>query len=303
MATILITGATGLIGRHLTNALLANGHLVKQLSRRDVKPHSPKIEAFKWNIEKGEIDEACVDGADAIVHLAGENLGAKPWTNQRKKEIIDSRTRSVALIYDVLRKRSDHQVRSVVSASAVGFYGNQGNEILTESSKPGVNFLAETCMAWETAVDKGKNLGLRIVKFRNGIVLARDGGALPRLTKPIKAGIGAPLGSGKQWVPWIHIHDLVRMYMFALDHRHLQGPYNAASPHPVTNKTLTRAIAQQLNRKVLLPAIPAIVLRAIMGKMSELVITSDRTTADKIILEGFTFAYPDIEQALYDLYK
>ncbi|HEY1025715.1 MAG TPA: TIGR01777 family oxidoreductase [Sphingobacteriaceae bacterium] len=303
VATILITGATGLIGRHLTETLLEHGYLVNQLSRREITPKHPGIKVFKWDVYKGKIDTACIDGADAVIHLAGENLGAKPWTNQRKKAIIESRTRSIGLIYDLLRKNSNHQVKTVISASAVGFYGDHGNDMLTESSKPGGDFLAETCMAWETAVDKGKKLGLRVVKFRNGIVLARDGGALPTLAKPIRAGFGAPLGSGNQWVPWIHVRDLVKMFMFALEHRNLEGPYNAASPNPVTNKFLTEALAQRTNSKVWLPKVPAFLLRAILGRMSEMVLVSAKTSADKILMEGFTFTFPTLDKALDDLYS
>ena len=225
----------------------------------------------------------------------------KIWTNKRKQEIIASRTESIRLLYDLLSRRG-HIVRSVISASGVGYYGNRGNELLTEESTAGKGFLANSCIEWEKAVDEGKQQQLRVVKLRTGVVLSREGGALPSMAKPIKLGLGAPLGSGRQWMPWIHIRDIVEMYSFALENEALEGVFNAAAPQPVTNADLTKTIARVLEKPVLLPSVPALVLRVIMGEMSSVVLNSTRTSSKKIKDEGFTFKFPELTSALRDIY-
>jgi uncharacterized protein (TIGR01777 family) len=295
---VLITGGTGHIGARLTELLLARGYKVSHLSRRQVS--TPGVNTFHWDVIKGEIDTQCIDGVDVIIHLAGEGIADKRWTAQRKKAIIDSRTESIRLIYKLLRN-GRHQVKTVISASAIGYYGDRGNQIIDENSLPADDFLANCCMAWEAAVDEGKQMGLRVVKFRTGVVLDKEG-ALQKMARPIKWDLGSPLGSGRQWVSWIHVQDLIDMYLFAIGNEAIQGVYNAVTPNPVTNKQLTKAIAKQLRRPLWLPNIPAFVLKLLLGEMSAIVLCSDKVSSQKIEHAGFKFKYPFIAGALKEIY-
>lgn len=298
--TVLITGASGLIGKPLTRLLLDNGYIVHQLSR-NVSKANDDVKIFKWDISRMTIDEKCIENVDAIINLAGAGIADKAWTNQRKKEIVKSRTDSLLLLNDLL-KRKPNQVKTLISASAVGHYGDRNDEILTELSEPGTDFLANTCLAWERAADKLMHSGLRLVIFRTGIVLSKDGGALPQLAKPINLGFGSALGTGKQWMPWIHIDDAVSMYLFALENEQLQGVYNMAAPNPVINKELIKALAKQLRKPLWLPRVPEIALRIVLGEMSRVIINSNRTSADKIVSAGFNFEFKQIEHALENIY-
>jgi len=194
---ILLTGGTGSIGNNLTKQLLKKGYKVSHLSRSPGK--DPHVKTYLWDVNKGEIDKHCIDGVDIIVHLAGAGIADKKWTEERKKELIDSRTKSIALIYSLL-KTGTHQVTAVVSASAIGYYSNRGDVLMHETDPPSDDFMAKCCVEWEAAVEEGKSLGLRIVKFRTGVVL-ENGGALAKLALPVKLFMGSPLGDGKQWVP------------------------------------------------------------------------------------------------------
>ncbi len=296
---VLLTGGTGLIGTQLTQTLLAKGYEVSHLSRNP--GNNPKVKTYLWDVTKGEIDEACIIGVDTIVHLAGAGVVDKRWTDERKKEIIDSRTKSIGLIYQVLRKKN-HVVKTVISASATGYYGDRGAELLTEDSHAENDFLAEVCIKWEAAADEGKDLGLRVVKFRTGIVLDKNGGALPQLANPIKWGVGSPLGSGEQWVPWIHWQDVVKMYVYGIEHATLSGVYNMTAPNPVINKQLAKAVAQQLRKPFWAPNVPVFVLKLIMGEMSLAVLESARTSSKKIEDAGFKFDYPELFDALKEIY-
>ena len=296
---ILLTGGTGLIGTHLTNALLNKGYVVSHLGR---KPgNNPKVKSYLWDVAKGEIDETCINGVDTIVHLAGAGIVDKRWSDERKKEIIDSRTKSIGLIYQLIRKKN-HVVKTVISASATGYYGDSGAELLTEDSHEGNDFLAEVCIKWEAAADEGKDLGLRVVKFRTGIVLDKNGGALPQLAMPVKWGVGSPLGSGEQWTPWIHWRDVVKMYVYGIEHATLSGVYNMTGPNPVTNKQLAKAVAQQLDKPFWAPNVPVFVLKLIMGEMRLAVLESIRTSSKKIEDTGFIFDYPELPGALKKIY-
>ena len=296
---VLLTGGTGLIGTELTQTLLDKGYEVSHLSRNP--GNNPKVKTYLWDVTKGEIDEACIIGVDTIVHLAGAGVVDKRWTDERKKEIIDSRTKSIGLIYQVLRKKN-HVVKAIISASATGYYGDRGAELLTEDSNAGNDFLAEVCIKWEAAADEGKGLGLRVVKFRTGIVLDKNGGALPQLANPIKWGVGSPLGSGEQWVPWIHWRDVVKMYVYGIEHATLSGIYNMAAPNPVINKQLAKAVAQQLHKPFWAPNVPVFVLKLVMGEMSLAVLESARTSSKKIEDAGFKFDYPELSDALKEIY-
>ena len=296
---ILLTGGTGLIGTHLTRALLAKGYEVSHLGRKPGK--DSKIKTYLLNTVKGEIDQDCINGVDTIIHLAGAGVVDKRWTDKRKKEIIDSRTKSIGLIYDLL-KRKNHLVKSVISASATGYYGNRADEILTEESTAGNDFLAEVCLKWEAAVDEGLDIGLRVLKLRTGIVLNKEGGALPQLANPVKWGVGSPLGTGKQWMPWIHLQDVVNLYIYAVENAGLKGVYNMTTPNPVTNQQLTKAVAKRLNKPFWAPNVPEFVLKLIMGEMRLAVLESDRTSAHKIESTGFKFEFPELQEALKNIY-
>jgi uncharacterized protein (TIGR01777 family) len=300
MKHILITGGTGLLGRQLTDALIIKGYTVSHLSRSPGK--NPAVKTFLWNVNTHTIDPACIDGVDTIVHLAGEGIAEKKWTDQRKKALIESRTHSIALIYNLLRTKP-HTVKNIVSASATGYYSDRGDELLTESSLPANDFLAECCILWEKAVDEGTKLGLRVLKFRTGVVLTNQGGALPKMAMPVKLFVGSPLGSGKQWIPWIHHRDVLDMYLFGIDNDHLSGVYNMVAPNPVTNAQLTQALARQLRKPLWAPNVPAFILKMLLGEMSTIVLGSTKVSAAKIEQAGFKFGCTTVEDALIDIYR
>jgi uncharacterized protein (TIGR01777 family) len=296
--SILITGGTGLIGRTLTRQLLAQGYLVSHLSRK--LGDDPQVKTFLWDVHKGEIDERCIDGINMVIHLAGAGIADQRWGDARKKELIDSRTKSIGLIYRLLGQK-EHKVNTVISASAIGYYSDRGDELLTEDSAPNTDFMGRCCVEWEAAVDEGKKLGLRVLKFRTGVVLD-NGGALKQMALPVKLYVGSPLGSGKQWIPWIHWEDVVRMYLLAIESESLTGVYNMVSPNPVTNEELTKAVAGQLHKPLWAPKVPAFLLKLLMGEMSTIVLGSTKVSAQKIQDYGFRFKYPDIGPALKQIY-
>ncbi len=300
--TILITGGKGLVGKPLTQLLLLKGYNIHILSRGDEQQDNPKFRVFKWDVYKHKIDDKCIDGVEIIIHLAGEGIAEKRWTEKRKKQIIESRTESIRMIYDLLKRNNKHTIQAVISASAIGYYSDRGDELMTEESKPANDFLAYSCIEWEKAVDEGSDLGLRIVKFRTGIVLDKNGGALSQMDKPIKLGFGAILGSGKQWMSWIHIKDVIRMYAFAVDNKDMHGAFNMVTPNPVTNVEMTKAIANTLNKPLWLPKIPSFALKLAMGEMSTIVLGSTKVAAAKIQSAGFKFEYADLQEALEKIY-
>jgi uncharacterized protein (TIGR01777 family) len=297
--SILLTGGTGLIGRRLTEQLLANGYSVSHLSRSPGK--DSRVTTFLWDVEKGEIDANCLDGVDTIVHLAGANIAEKRWTEKRKKELIASRTDSIRLIYGLMDK-TPNKITSIMSASAIGYYSDRGNELMTETSRPANDFLAQCCVEWESAVDEGKKPGLRIVKLRTGVVLDKEG-ALAKMAIPIQFYAGSPMGDGKQWVPWIHWQDTIDMYLFAIENGGLEGVYNMVAPNPVTNKQLTEAIANQLHKPLWAPKAPAFILKLLMGEMSTIVLGSTKVSSQKIVDAGYHFKFPVLEGALKDIYR
>ncbi|QJD95519.1 TIGR01777 family protein [Mucilaginibacter robiniae] len=296
---ILITGGSGILGQQLTQSLLNKGYQVNHLSRKLGK--HPQVKTFLWNVEQQQIDENCLQGIDTIVHLAGAGVADKRWTKKRKQQIIDSRTQSIRLIYQLMQ-RVPHQVKQVISASATGYYGDQSDELLVESSPAAHDFLGTCCMAWEKAVDEGQQLGLSITKFRTGVVLTQQGGALPQLARPIKFGVGAALGNGRQWIPWIHIQDAVNMYLEAIEGSLLPDVYNMVAPTPATNQQLTIAVAKQLRKPLWLPNVPAFLLKLLFGKMSTVVLGSTRVSAEKVQQAGFTFTYNNLTDALKNIY-
>lgn len=301
MSVVLITGANGLIGRSLVESLYDKGYVIHTLSRKEPKPN-PYAKEFKWNLASAYIDENCITGVEAIIHLAGEGIAAKPWTKERKDAIVKSRTDSLRLILGLLESKSNSLVKTFISASAVGYYGDSKDEFLTENSRAGNDFLAKTCIQWEKAADYGRSLGIRVVKLRTGTVLSTQGGALPELAGPVKTGLGVVLGSGKQWMPWIHINDVVCAYIFALNHETLKGACNLCSPSPVTNKEFIKSLAMKLRKPLWLPAVPKFALHLILGAMKSVVLNSNRAIPTKFLEAGFQFKYKTLKDALNELY-
>lgn len=298
MQKIIITGGTGLVGKRLSTLLEEKGYEVNILCRDPKKPNE-----FKWNTKENYIDEKVFENATAIIHLAGAGVADKRWTDDRKKEIIESRTKSTQLIHSYLAK-TNHQVKSFISASAVGYYGDRGNEILTEGSSNGTGYLAEVCRLWEKEVEKISTLNIAVSKIRIGIVLSKDGGALPKLDLPIKFGIGAYIGSGKQYVPWIHIDDLCHIFIHLLEHSNLTGTvYNGCAPDIKTNKQMSQTIAHVLHRPFIPFPAPEFVLNIALGEMASMLLMSNNCTSQKIISTGFSFQYPTLEMALKNIYN
>lgn len=298
---ILITGATGLVGNELVKLLLAKKHTVHYLTTSKSKIESkPNYQGFYWNPEQGKIDENCLYEVDVIVHLAGANI-AKRWTNTYKQEIIESRTLSSELLYNLVRK-TPNQVKHFVSASGTAIYPESYNKVYDETIKETEDsFLSNVVKKWEESANRFQVLGIKVSKIRTGVVLSNAGGALPEMVKPIKMGFGAAFGNGKQIQSWIHINDLVEMYCFVIENQ-LEGVYNAVSPNPVSNIELTKVIATTLKKTLFLPNIPQFVMKLILGEMSYLLFSSKNLSSEKIQGLGFNFKFPKIEKAISDLY-
>lgn len=299
---ILITGATGLVGKELVKNLLAKNHSVNYLTTSLSKIKSkPSYKGFYWNPELGKIDENCLYEVDVIVHLAGANI-AKRWTNSYKQEIIESRTLSAELLYNLIRKHPN-QVKQFISASGTAIYPESFSKVYDETTKETENsFLSAVVQKWEESANRFQVLGVKVCKIRTGLVLSDKGGALPEMSKPIKMRFGAASGNGKQIQSWIHINDLVNMYCFAIE-KQLEGVYNAVSPNPVSNKELTKVLAKNLNKSLWLPNIPEFVIKLILGEMSYLLFSSKNLSSGKIQDLGFQFQFVDIEKAIADLYQ
>ncbi len=297
---ILITGASGLIGSRLIKNLLEKGHKVSVLSREasDIRG----IKVYNWDIEKQLIDLNAFDGIDTIIHLAGAGIADKRWTKQRKQEIVNSRVRSTQLLYHTI-EAIKAPVKTFISASAVGYYGDRNDEILYEESESGTGFLADCCKQWETSVDEGLKSGIRVVKLRIGIVLSKQGGALSELARPVSFFVGAALGSGKQWMPWIHLTDLVSIFEKAVENPAYTGTFNACSPNPVTNYEFTKILAKKLFRPLWPVKVPEFVLKTMLGEMSTVILNSNKTSPQKLIDMGFRFRYQGLDAALSEIYS
>src|SRR5258706_9741545 len=295
MTKVLITGASGLIGSILSE-LLSKNHSVVQLGR---SKRENKGSFFAWDIKKNEIDPRAFDEVNTIVHLAGSNVGDKRWTASWKKEILDSRIRSTRLLFDTIKK-NNRSIKTFVSASAIGYYGFESDSVFEEESIPGKDFLAQVTKQWEDEVDKIKTLGIRIVKIRIGIVLIEKGGALDKMVLPIKYGVGSPLGSGQQYLSWIHIDDLCRIFVKAIEDENMNGAYNAVA-NWATNSEMTKTIAKILNRPLWLPKVPPLALKIILGEMADIVLNGSKVSSEKIKQAGFRFQYSVLEDALKDL--
>ena len=304
MATVLITGGTGLIGQALTKELIAKGYEVIILSRKPGKEEKrDRLSYAQWDIEKQSIDGKAIQKADYIVHLAGANVAQGRWTDKRKKEILESRTKSSGLIVKALSE-NQNKVKAVISASAIGFYGP---DLVVPNPKPFVetdpadnSFLGRSCEQWEAAIEPVINLGKRLVKFRTGIVLSNNGGAYAEFKKPLNFGVASVLGTGKQIVSWIHIIDIVGLYLFAIENEKINGVYNAVTPNPVTNQKLIEAMARE--KKIAIPVkVPTFALKIALGEMSIEVLKSATVSSKKIEDAGYQFMFPGIEAAVGNL--
>jgi uncharacterized protein (TIGR01777 family) len=300
---VLITGGSGFIGKQITNLLQRNGYSVSILSRRG--GNFGNLETFKWDPDAGTIDVSAFEDLFGIIHLAGASIADKKWSRQRKKEIMDSRVKSASLIFRSLEELDEKDRPKVfISASGIGYYGyDTGSILVDEASNPGDDFLATVCKEWELAADTFKELYIRVVKFRIGLVMSNAGGALPVMMRPVKFGVGAGLGRGDQYMSWIHIEDLARMFLKGLEDDDMDGNYNAVAPNPVTNKELMRTIAKELNKPFFLPNVPSFALKMVMGEMASMVTGGNKVSSDKIATTGFEFNFRKLEIALENLLK
>jgi hypothetical protein len=309
MPTVLITGGTGLVGKSLSEKLLQKNYEVVVVSRKTPAENRPpsdgRIKMTAWDLEKQTMDAEAIRSADYIVHLAGASVAEKRWTTKRKKEILESRTTSSELIVKTLQK-VPNKVKAVISASAIGWYGRdpaiRPATGFFETDKPDTDFLGETCRRWEESITPVIGLDKRLVILRTGIVLSNQGGALQEFAKPLRFNFATILGSGEQVISWIHLDDLCRIFMEALENKDFRGVYNAVAPNPVTNKELTLELAHALKGKQFIPIhVPAFALKIILGEMSIEVLKSCTVSSDKIKNTGFQFEFPAIESALKDL--
>ncbi|MET3037777.1 TIGR01777 family oxidoreductase [Chryseobacterium sp. NRRL B-14859] len=296
---VLITGASGMIARELAKKI-EHEYSIRFLTRKKKQDNE-----YEWNIEKGSIDETVFENVSHIIHLAGANISEKRWTAERKKELISSRTDSAQLLLDTLKKRNI-RLKSFISASGINFYGTKTEEkIYEENDPPGNDFLSEVVILWEKAADRFKeqHLAERVVKIRTAVVLSEKDGALRKMVPPIKYYIGSPLGSGKQYMPWIHIEDICSIYEFALKNSSVDGAYNAVSPQHITNGDLTKEIARVLKRPLFFPNVPGFILKLMFGELATAILEGSRASSFKIQKAGFRFAFPDLNNALRDLLK
>ncbi|HUY13633.1 MAG TPA: TIGR01777 family oxidoreductase [Terriglobia bacterium] len=290
---VLITGASGLVGSSLILALNSGGHRVVRLVRSGMKA----ADAIPWNPAAAEIDSASLEGFDAVVHLAGENIAGARWTAEQKQKIRDSRVGPTRVLCESLA-RLHQPPRVLASASAIGYYGNRGDEWLDEESAPGAGFLPDVCREWEDATGPAAANGIRVIHFRIGLVLSRRGGALAKMLPPFRMGLGGVLGSGRQYMSWIRIDDLVGAIQHCLTSDGLSGPVLAVAPHPVTNREFTKTLGRVLSRPTLFP-VPAFVLRMAFGELADaLLLASARATPGRLLASGYRFLFPELEPAL-----
>jgi hypothetical protein len=293
--TILMSGASGLIGTALTRAFTANQLQVLRLVRHESQ-HSDEIH-WNPNASMPPEDLSRIENVSAVIHLSGANLSSHRWTEAYRQEIVRSRVETTRALSGLLGKLKTPP-RSLLCASAVGIYGSRGEEILTESSPAGRGFLADTCLAWEAEADRAAEAGIRVTHLRFGVVLARQGGALRKMLPISRAGLGGRLGSGRQWMSWIALHDLVRAVLYILHNDSLQGPVNLTAPLPVTNTEFTKALGRALHRPAILP-VPAFALRAAFGPMADAaLLASTRAIPQRLTASGFQFDFPEIDRAL-----
>jgi uncharacterized protein len=309
-STILITGGTGMIGKALTEALLQRGFHIIILTRKpgNQKSNNPQLTYGGWDVHEKTIDKEAISKADFIIHLAGASVAEKRWTKKRKQEIVNSRVESGKLLVDSLKTISNN-VKAVISASGIGWYGPDSlsfgegrGEVFKEDAPFYKDFLGNTCKQWEEAIEPVSLLDMRLVKLRIGIVLSNEGGAMKEFKRPLKFGLATILGSGKQIISWIHVDDLIRIFLYAIDTETLSGTFNAVAPDPVTNKQLIMQLAEKERGKFFIPVhVPTFVLKLMLGEMSVEILKSTAVSAEKIQQAGFIFQYPTIDTAIRQL--
>ncbi len=300
MERVLITGANGTIGRRLTSRLISAGYDIVKLTRNS-DPDRSGIKSYRWDPEKDYIDPAALPGVTHIIHLAGENISGRRWSQEVKQSIVSSRVKSAEFLF---RKVCEGSIRpkTFISASATGFYGAVTSEkIFNEDDKPSGDFLSDTCVLWEEAAARFENRGTRWVSLRTGVVLARGSGLLQKLTPVFRRGLGSVPGNGKQYISWIHIDDLCEIYLKALNDEKMSGVYNAVSPGWANADTFYRQLSEAFGRRLWLPRIPRFLLKIILGEMSSVITAGSRVSPDKILKTGYIFKYKDLREALGDL--
>lgn len=300
METVLITGGTGLLGRHLSRKLKEKGYNVLLLSRNSSRGNSHSV--YNWNPEKNEVENEAIERADYIIHLAGAGMGDKRWTKKRRQRIFDSRIKTCGLLFDKVQE-SGIKLKSFISASGSGYYGTETSEkIFSETDPPSGDFTGEVCRRWEQSADRFQESGIRTVKIRTGIVLTQKGGVLDRMLLPVKLGIGSALGNGRQYIPWIHIDDLCNIYIRAIMDKTMKGAWNAVAPEHITNREFMRSLAKVLKKPFFFPAVPSFLLKLLFGRMADIILKGSRVSANKILSAGYKFEYPDLENALKNLF-
>ncbi|HZT39482.1 MAG TPA: TIGR01777 family oxidoreductase [Bryobacteraceae bacterium] len=293
---ITLTGATGFIGQRVVQRLLLEGHALTLLSRRARPGENPRC--FVCDLAVAEPPLEALEGANAVIHLAGEPV-AQRWSEDVKRRIRASRVDGTRRLVSAIG-RLERKPAVLISASAIGIYGDRGDEILTESSPPGRDFLAAVALDWEREAQRARRYGLRVVNPRIGIVLGKGGGALAKMLPAFRAGAGGRLGSGRQWMSWIHIEDAVSLILLAVSRQSLDGPVNVTAPHPVTNAAFTRALAQALGRPAVIP-VPSLALRVLFGEMAGVLLGGARVLPQVALQAGYAFRFPELQPALEDI--
>jgi hypothetical protein len=295
----IVSGGTGFLGRRIVDRLRRDNNYVAVWSRKPGLERRTGVASHFWDPLSGDPPEESVNAMDAVAHLAGEPV-ARRWNEEVKARIRDSRVLGTRRLVDVIG-RVPHKPKVLVCASAIGYYGDRGDELLTEASGPGSGFLADVCRAWEAEADRARDFGLRVIKLRIGFVLGKDGGALARILPVFRAGAGGPLGSGRQWMPWIHADDVAELFTFAVEND-VSGVWNASSPNPVRNSDFTRQLAAAAHRPAVIPA-PRFLLKLAFGEFAQHMLDSARVVPDGPVKAGFRFRFPELGPALADLMR
>jgi uncharacterized protein len=297
---ILITGGFGLTGRPLTSLLVGKGYRVALLSRHRINDLQEPV--FHWNPDRKTLDREALQDVEGIIHLAGAGIGDKRWSPKRKKEIISSRVDTALFLLEEVRK-AGIPLKTFISSSATGYYGAITTpRTYKEDDFPAGDFLGQTCSLWEEAADRFTETGARVVKIRTGIVLSGEGGALPKMTAPVRLAISPVLGNGKQWMPWIHLNDLCDLYVKALEDPSMEGAYNGVAPQAVTNREFMREAANAMGKPFIPLCIPPFPLKWILGEMSSILLEGSRVSCGKVLQAGFEFRFPKLKDALDDIY-
>jgi uncharacterized protein len=299
MEKILITGGSGMLGTRLTRLLLKEGYRVAHLGRSRNSRNPVKV--WLWDTHRKYIEEGALDGVDYIIHLAGEGIADGKWSDERKRSILRSRIDGPQLLFEKLRERNQ-RIKGFFSASGINIFDSKSDAIHAEDDEPGKGFVSDVVVQWENSAHRFDD-DCRVVCFRFGMLLDRNDGAIPRIGFPVQFGLGAAVGSGKQWTPWLHAEDAARCFVFGLKNENLKGNFNAVAPQHITNMELTKALGRAMKMPVFLPNVPAFFIRMAFGEMSQLVLEGSRASSEKLVNSGFTFLYPDIDTALHEVYS